>query len=154
MLVEQRRGLLGELRAQRDALLGQPAHQLGIDDVGEFDRRAGFQRLADDPRLGLGVGLLRARGGKLGVEVAELLVRQRGVVVADEQIGLGAILLDLGLRLGDLARAAVRSRRRATAGRAGLLLLGGLLQRQIALGDRVGDAAPRARDPAIRTRSR
>ena len=44
MLVQQRRRLLGELGAQRDALLGEAPHQLGIDDVGEFDRCAGAQR--------------------------------------------------------------------------------------------------------------
>jgi hypothetical protein len=33
MIAEQRRGLLGELRAQSDALLGQPANQLGIENV-------------------------------------------------------------------------------------------------------------------------
>ena len=40
MVVEQRGGLFGELRAQRDTLLVQPADQLGIDHVGVFDRRA------------------------------------------------------------------------------------------------------------------
>ena len=39
MIVEQRRGLLGELRPQRHALLVEPADQLGIDHVGLFDRR-------------------------------------------------------------------------------------------------------------------
>jgi hypothetical protein len=48
VLVEQGRGLLGKLRAQRDALLGQPPQELGIGDVGEFARRAGAQRVADD----------------------------------------------------------------------------------------------------------
>ena len=38
---KQRRGLLGELRAQGHALLGQPADQFGIGDVGAFDRLPG-----------------------------------------------------------------------------------------------------------------
>ena len=56
MIVEQRGGLLGKLRPQRHALLGQPADQLGIENVGGFDRLAGFQHVADQLGLGLGVG--------------------------------------------------------------------------------------------------
>ena len=67
MLVEQRGGLLGKLGPQRDALLGQPAQQFGIRDVGELTRRAGAQDIANDARLGLGVGLLRACGGNLAI---------------------------------------------------------------------------------------
>ena len=86
-----------------------------------------------------GIGLLRARGGELRVEIAELLVRQRRVVVADEQIGLGRDIARPWLRPRRPWRAASRSRRRAMrrprasgpawrpAGSAG------------SLGDRVGD---------------
>jgi hypothetical protein len=74
MLIEQRRGLLGKLGAQRDALLGQAAQQFGIGDVGEFDRSAVAQRVADHPRLRLGFGLLCACGCELRIEIAELLV--------------------------------------------------------------------------------
>ena len=102
MIVEQRRRLLGELRAQGDALLGQPADELGIEDIGGFDRLAGVQHVADHLGLGLGVGLLRARGGELGIDVAELLRRQRRVVGADQKIGLGAEILDLGLGVFDV----------------------------------------------------
>jgi hypothetical protein len=47
------------------------------------------------------------------------------------------LLLDLGLGVGDLAAQDVISRQ-PRAGAAGLVLLGRLLQHQIALGDRVG----------------
>jgi hypothetical protein len=103
MLVEERRGLLGELRPQGDALLGQSAQQLGIDDIGEFERRAGLQRIANELCLGFRISHLRPRRGKLGVEIAQLLIGKRGVVVADEEICLGAILLDLSFRLTDIS---------------------------------------------------
>jgi hypothetical protein len=80
-----------------------------------------------------------ARGGELAVDVAELLVRQHGVVVADEQVGLGAILLDLGLGVGEPHPHPIDLAGQPCAGRAGLVLLGGLLQHQVAVGHRVGD---------------
>ena len=57
MAVEQRRGLLRQLRPQGDALLGQAPHQLRIGNVGELDRSAGAQRLANELGLGFGIGL-------------------------------------------------------------------------------------------------
>jgi hypothetical protein len=65
MLRQQGRGLLGQLRPQCHALLGQTPQQLRIREVGEFDRGAGAQRIADKPRLGLRVGFLGARRGNL-----------------------------------------------------------------------------------------
>ncbi len=51
MLVQQRGRLFGELRPQRHLLLGQPAQNLGIHDIGDFRRRTTLQGFADDPRL-------------------------------------------------------------------------------------------------------
>ena len=120
MAVEQASSrLLGELGAQRHALLGEAADQLGIDDVGGSIGLAPAQHVADDAGAGLGVGLLAARGGDLGVDFAELLVAERRVVGADEQVGARAELLGLGLGVGDLAAQLCRSRRRATGRRRG-----------------------------------
>ena len=63
---------------------------------------AGTQHFADELGLGFGVGLLRARGGELRVDVAELLRRERRVVGADQEIGVGAERLDLGFGVGHL----------------------------------------------------
>ena len=139
MVVEQRRRLLGELRAQGDALLGQPADEFGIEDIGGFDRLAGAQHVADHLGLGLGVGLLRARGGELGIDVAERLRRQRGVVVADQEIGLGAEILDLGFRLFHLLPHGVDFAGEPLRRGLGLVFLGLALPHQIAVGDGVGD---------------
>ncbi len=139
MVAKQRGGLLGKLRAQRHALLGKPSDQLGIDDVGGFDRLAGLEHVADELGLGLGVGLLRARGGELGVEVAELLHRQRGVVGADQKVRFGAERLDLGIGLGDLLAHGLDFAGEPLAGAARLVLLGFLLALQISVGDGVGD---------------
>ena len=115
---------------------------------------ARFQRLADQPRLRFGVGLLRARRAELGVEFAELLVRQRRVVGADEQIGPGAKLLDLGLGLGDLPAQRLDLAGEPLAGVAGLILLRGLLQHDDSPRRSHWRRGPQARDPPTRIRSR
>src|SRR5262249_31612935 len=94
MGVEQRRGLLGELPAHGRELFAQAADQLGIEKVGGLERLARFERVTDEFGLGLGVRLLRARGGKLGVELAKLLSGQSRVVGADKQIRFAAELFD------------------------------------------------------------
>ncbi len=66
MVVEQRGRLLGELRAQGDALFAEAPHQLGIQDFGRLDRPARLQHAADQPRLGFGVRLLRPRVATAG----------------------------------------------------------------------------------------
>ena len=145
MVVEQRGGLLGKLRAQRHALLVEPADQFGIDHVGGFERAAALEQIADEARLRLKLGLLRARGREIAVGFAQRLVRQRGVVGADEQVGLGAEVLDLRLRFGDALAQHVDLAREPAARRAGLLLPRGLLQREVVVGDRVGDARRKLR---------
>ena len=67
-----------------------------------------------------------------------MLVRQRGVVGADEEIALGAIFLDFCFRVGDLGAQAHDLAGEPLAGGAGLVLFVGLLQRLIAFGDGVG----------------
>ena len=100
MTVEQRRGLFGELRPQRRPLFRQPPDQFGIEHFGSLDRLAALEHFADQPRPVLGVRFQRAGVVQLGVDLAHLLVRQRGVVGTDEQTGLGTEVLDprLGVR--------------------------------------------------------
>ena len=98
-----------------------------------------LEQVADVARLRLELGLLRARGREIAVRFAERLVRQRGAVGADEQIGLGAEVLDLRLRLGHLPAQHVDLAGEPAARGAGLVLARGLLQREIILGDRIGD---------------
>ena len=88
MVAEQRRGLLGELRAQGDALLGQPAHQFGIEHLGGFDRLAGAAAFRGSAAPGFGVGLLRARGVKLRVQLAQLLVDSVVLLVPTNRLDL------------------------------------------------------------------
>ena len=140
MAVEQRRRLLGKLRAQRHALFGQPADQFGIEHFGSLDRLAALKHFADQPRLGLGIRLQRARVVQLRVDLAHLLVGQRGVVGADEQARLGAEILDARFGFRDLLAQVLDFARQPLARGLGLLLPRILLQHQIAFGDRVGDA--------------
>ena len=124
MIAEQRNRLLGKLRAQRHALLGQPADQLGIEHVGGLDFLAGLEHLADQLGFGLGIGLERARGAKLRVHLAELLGRQGGAVRADQKVGLAAERLDLGLGLLDFFAQLLDFAGEPRAGAAHLFLLG------------------------------
>ena len=64
---------------------------------------------------------------------------QAGVVGADEQIGLGAVILDLGLGLRHLVAQLLELAGQPFAGRARLVLLRHLLERQIFFGDHIGD---------------
>ena len=140
MLIEQRRGLLGELRAQRRALLHQPAHGIRIGDVGGLHLLAGAHLIAQLPRARFEIRLLAARRRDLRIDLGELLIRQRAIVGADEQIGLDAIFFDLGLRLLDLLTHLVDLDGEPIAGGAGLVLLGRLLHGEIIFGHRIGDA--------------
>jgi hypothetical protein len=54
------------------------------------------KRLADLPGARLGVGAFAPGGGDLALQLGELLADQAGIVAADEEIGLGAVILDLG----------------------------------------------------------
>ncbi len=140
MLVEQGGGLFGQLRAQRIALLDQPAHGFGIRDIGGLDRLAGADELAQLPRPRLKIGLLAARRGDLRIDLGQLLGRQRGVVGADEQIGPGAIGLDLGFGVRHLGAQIGYFAGQPIAGGARLILLRRLLHLEIGLGDAIGDA--------------
>jgi len=147
MPVEDLGRLFRELGAQRAALLGQAAHQLGIDDVGGLDRFALAQHVADDLRPGLGVRPLAPRGDDLRVEFAELLVAERRVIGADQQIGMGAELLGLGLGVRDLAAQPLDFAGQPLARAAGLLLPHALLHAQVGVGDGVGDPRRQHRVP-------
>ena len=82
MLVEQRRRLFGELRANGNALLDQAAHGVGIGDVGGVDRLAGADKVTQLPRPRLKIGLLTTRRRNLRVDLGQLLARQRRIVRA------------------------------------------------------------------------
>ena len=116
MLRQHRRGLLGELRPQRHALLGEPADQLGICEIGRIERLPCPQGVPDQARARLGVGLLRTSSGNLAAQFGELLIDQTGVVAADEQIGLGPVSFDLGLGLRHLAAQFLKLARQPLAG--------------------------------------
>ena len=105
----------------------------------EFDRLAGLQHVADRLRLGLGVGLLRARGGQFGIDLAELLRGERRVVGADEEIGLGAEVLDLGFGILHFLPHRFDFAGQPLARALGLLFLGLALAQQITVGNSVGD---------------
>ena len=139
MIVQQRRGLFGELRAQRDALLRQAPGQFGIENFGSLDRLAGLQHLADQLCLGFGVRLQRSGIVQLRIEFAHLLVGQCGIVGADEQAGFGAEILHPRFRVGHFPAQTVDLAGQPLPGRPRLLLARVLLQHQIALGNRVGD---------------
>ena len=140
VLVEQSGGLLGQLRAQRVALLDQPAHGFGIGDVRGFDRLARANELAQLSRPRLQIGLLPARRRDLRIDLGQLLIGQRAVVGADVQIGLGAIGLDLGFGVRHLGAQIGNFAGQPIAGGAGLVLLRGLLYLQVGFGDGIGDA--------------
>ena len=140
MIAEQRGRLFGELRAQRHPLLRQAPHQFGVHHLGRLDRLAALQHLLDQPRPGFRIRLHRARVVELGVDLAHLLVRQRGVVGADEQRRFGTEVLDLGFGVGDLLAQIFDLAREPLAGVARLLLARILLEHEIAVGDRIGDA--------------
>ena len=139
MAIEQRRGLLGKLGAQRHPLFGQPADQFGIEHFGSLDRLAALEHFLDQPRLRFRIRLQRAGVVQLRVDLAHLLVGQRGVVGADEQARLGTEILDARFGFGDLLAQALDFTRQPLAGGFRLLLPRVLLQHQIAFGDRVGD---------------
>src|SRR5450631_3957436 len=127
------------LRAQLDALFGQPAGQFGIEHLGSLDRLTAVKHLADQPRFRFRVGLQRAGVVQLRVQFAHLLIGQRRVVGADKQARFRAKILDAGFRLRNLLAQAVDFAGQPLPGRFGLLLPRALLQHQITFGDRVGD---------------
>ena len=100
---------------------------------------SGFEHFADDLGLGLGIGLLRACGGDLRIEIAELLRRQGGIVRSDQEIGIAAERRDLGLGVGDPLLHGLNFARQPIYGRARLILLGRALAHQIFVRDGVGD---------------
>ena len=85
------------------------------------------------------VGLLRARGGELRVDVAKRLRGERRIVGADQEIGLGAKRLDLRFGVGHLLTHGFDLAGEPFAGGACLLLLRRLLAHQVGLGNGVGD---------------
>ena len=98
-----------------------------------------LHHFANDLGLGLGVGLLRARGSDLRVDIAELLRRQRGVVRSDEQIGVAAERRDLRLGIGHLFLHRVDLAGQPLHRGARLILLGRTLTRQVLIGNGIGD---------------
>jgi hypothetical protein len=99
----------------------------------------GGNRLADQPGTRLGIGFLRPRRRHLGVQVGELLVRQRDGAATEEQVGLGAVCLDLALGLRHLVAQFLELAGQPFARRARLVLLGHLLECEVFLGDEIGD---------------
>ena len=140
MAVEQRRGLLGQLRAQRHPLLGHAPDRFGIEHFGSLDRPAALKHLLDQPRLRFRIRLQRAGVVELRVQLTHLLVGQRGVVGADEQARLGAEILDAGFGFRNLLAQIVDLAGKPLAGSLRLILPRVLLQHQITFRDRVGDA--------------
>ena len=102
MVAEQRGGLLGKLRAQGDPLLGQPADQLGIENVGGFERLTGIEHFADQLGFGFRVGLLRARGGELRIESPSCCAESVVLFGPTSRLELRAERLHLGFGVGDL----------------------------------------------------
>ena len=96
-------------------------------------------------RLGFQVGLLRTRCGQFAVRLAERLARQGGVVGADEQVRLGAELLDLALRLGDLGPQIVDLAGEPATRGSRLVLARVLLEYEVVFRNRVGDARGKLR---------
>ena len=139
MAVEQRGGLFGELRAQRHTLLGQSADQLGIEDVGGFDRLAGAQHVANELSPRFGVGFLRARCGDLRRDVAELLGRKRGIVGADKRLVLPRKFATLASASATRFCIDLDFAGQPLPGGLCLLALGAALPHQIGVGDGVGD---------------
>ncbi len=106
----------------------------------ELDRLARTDQLAQLPRPRLKIGLLAARRRDLRIDLGQLLSRQRGVVSADEQIGPGAIGLDLGFGVRHLGAQIGDFAGQPIAGSAGLILFRRLLHLEIGFGDAIGDA--------------
>ncbi len=109
--------------------------RMSEDSIGSPERS--MSRMSLRPRLG--VGFLRAGGGDLRRDVAELLGRQRGVVGADEQIGFAAEVRDLGLGVGDALLHRFDLAGQPLPGSLRLFPLGAALPHQIGVGDGISD---------------
>ncbi len=79
------------------------------------------------------------------VELAHLLIGERGIVGADEQAGFRTEILHPRLRVRDLVAQTFDLARQPLAGGFGLRLPRILLQHQIAVDDRIGDARRKLR---------
>ena len=154
VVVEERRRLLSELRAQRRRLLRQAAQQFGIDEVRRFDRLSGLDHDAQQAGFGIRFRFLRSRDRELGIEFAELLVGQRGVVGSDEEVRARAEFLDLGFGFGHLLAQRFDLAGKPLACDPGLIELGRLLQAKIGVRDGVRDLGRELGIGPIETQSR
>ena len=157
MLRQQRRGLLGELRAQGHALLGQPADQFGIGDVGAISIGCPEATASRISRARASASAFCARAADTWVLSSVSCWFDRLVLLLPKnRLELGAERLDLALGLRHLVAQLLKLAGQPFAGGARLILLRHLLERQVFFRDHVGDLRRQAPDrpTGIRSRSR
>ena len=95
---QKRRRELCELALHLDALLDQPADQLGLENFGRrVDVAAIVEHLLDEPRARLGFRALRLSENELAVDLRELLRIEGDIVAAGIKALTRAELLGGGL---------------------------------------------------------
>ena len=98
-----------------------------------------MQHVADQFGLGLGVGFLRPRGGKLGVESPSCCADSVVLLVPTSRLDLARKSSTLASASSTFCRIVFDLAGEPLAGALRLLLLGLALPHQIAVGDGVGD---------------
>ena len=101
-------------------------------------------------RFGIGIGLARAGGGQLAIEIGEEWVGERCVVEIDKAFGLGAKRLNPFLGVRDLAAKVLDLPRERLTGHPRLLLLNGAQPLDVSVSNRIGDARGEVRIPRFK----